>query len=85
MYFLNKYQNATHNAIGIIIMLADLVVLIGIPIYTFTNGYGFMTAVISFFIALFIVSPIVSFALSMIGAIIMTTWTSITERRYREN
>lgn len=77
--FYNKYQEATHGLIGMLIFLADLAVVIGIPVYSFMN-YGIGTGIISFFIALFIVSPIVSGVISFIGAIIMTTWTTISER-----
>jgi len=77
--FYNKYQEATHGLIGVLIFFADLAVVIGIPVYSFIN-YGITEGIISFLLAVFIVSPIVSGVISFIGAIIMTTWTRISER-----
>jgi len=73
--FLNHKQEIANNTIGMFIFYADLAVLIGIPLYTFLQGYGIGSTIIMIFVTLFIISPITSRLFAIIPAIVMTIWT----------
>jgi hypothetical protein len=79
MLFKNKYQQAANPIIRMIVFCLDLVVLIGIPVYTFTQ-YGIGSAIVMVPVSLFIISPIVTFLSASIGAILMIVLGIFTKR-----